>query len=84
MTKHVQVKHSCVYCRYQTGWFTVRRRNPEAENEVNEGQEQPQQPEEAPRDPGTDENTERAQVRPKSLLPVFAPCQSTQTTGALY
>lgn len=56
---------------YQTGWFAVRRRNPEAENEVNEGQEQPQQPEAAPQDPGTEENTERAQAN-----------DTTQTEGA--
>lgn len=78
------VKTFFVYCRYQTGWFAVRRRNPEAENEVNEGQEQPQQPEAAPQDPGTEENTERAQVKPKSLFPVFASCQSMRTTGAFY
>lgn len=59
--------------RYQTGWFTVRRRNPEAENELNERQEQPQQTEAIPRDPGTEGNTEQAegsQVTSRRLVSV--------------
>ena len=61
------------FIRYQTGWFTVRRRNPEAENELNERQEQPQQTEAIPRDPGTEGNTEQAegsQVTSRRLVSV--------------
>nr|XP_022342959.1 homocysteine-responsive endoplasmic reticulum-resident ubiquitin-like domain member 2 protein isoform X1 [Crassostrea virginica] len=54
---------------YQTGWFTVRRRNPEAENELNERQEQPQQTEAIPRDPGTEGNTEQAEGSQESETP---------------
>ncbi|XP_048752904.2 homocysteine-responsive endoplasmic reticulum-resident ubiquitin-like domain member 2 protein [Ostrea edulis] len=50
---------------YQTGWFNVRRRNPEPENEDNPAQEQPQQTENTPRDPETEENSHRTEEDPE-------------------